>query len=179
MQLPPPGSKSHYQNNGVIEIDYNRGDTSIGLKVTHEKLAVLSYFQSVTPKFAAGVESVYHPTQSLLLNRYVAQYDNREDVTTVSMGDNGAFHANYARRVNDRLTLASELRFDANSRESQFKVGYKWSLRQAQFKGTISSDGVVAATLEELISPALKLSLSGQISHFTNQYRFGIGATVG
>lgn len=71
--------------------------------------------------------------------------------------------ASRGRRVSERLLLASKFifRFDSSSHESQAKIGYKWSLRQSQFKATVDSNGVVAASLEEMISPVLKLVLNG------------------
>lgn len=60
----------------MAEVDWNYSDTSIYLKLTHENIAVASYFQSVTPTIA--LEGIDHPGQEQMHTRYVAKYDNRK-----------------------------------------------------------------------------------------------------
>lgn len=59
------------------------------------------------------------------------------------------------------------------------QVGYKWNLRQSQFRGAIDSNGIVSAALDEAITPVMRFSVNGEIDHFQQQYKFGMGVSVG
>lgn len=128
-----------------------------------------------------GIECLFHPADYSLHSRYVGRFDNKSggDNFCVSLLDQGTFNLSYTRRVSPRLTLASDFKFDPNNRESTAKVGYKWSLRQAQFRGAIDSNGVVSGALDETISPMMRFSVNGEIDHFANTYKFGFGVSVG
>eukprot|EP00474_Spongospora_subterranea_P009401 CRZ09859.1 hypothetical protein [Spongospora subterranea] len=163
------------------EVDYVDSDFSANLKVSHDGMIVASYLQSITPTISTGVECLVQTSELVAHSRYVARYDSKlgGDNVNVSLLDQGTVHVSYAHRVSPRLTLASEFKFDPNTRESNAKVGWKWSLRQSQLRATIDTNGVVCASMDEAITPIIRLSLNGEIDHSSQQYKFGMGVSVG
>lgn len=61
----------------------------------------------------------------------------------------------------------------------QFGLGYEFKLRNAIFKGLVQSDTTCSAVLEERIQPGINLNLSGQLNHKKQDYKFGVGLTIG
>ena len=82
------------------------------------------------------------------------------------------------RQVSDKVGLATELNYIHNQMCS-FGLGYEFRLRQATFKGLISSDTTCSAVLEERISAGVNLLLSGQLNHKKKDYKFGFGLAIG
>ena len=82
------------------------------------------------------------------------------------------------RQVSDKVGLATELNYIHNQMCS-FGLGYEFRLRQATFKGLISSDTTCSAVLEERISAGVNLLLSGQLNHKKKDYKFGVGLNIG
>jgi hypothetical protein len=56
-------------------------------------------------------------------------------------------------KVNDKITLASELLWHFAMREATAAVGYDATLRQCRLRGKIDTNGVVSAYLEERFTP--------------------------
>lgn len=81
-------------------------------------------------------------------------------------------------QVSDKVGLATELQYYHNQ-ACTFGVGYEFKLRQATFKGLISSDTTCSAVLEERVSAGVNLLLSGQLNHKKKDYKFGFGVAIG
>ena len=81
-------------------------------------------------------------------------------------------------KVLDKVGLATELNYIHNQMCS-FGLGYEFRLRQATFKGLISSDTTCSAVLEERVSAGVNLLLSGQLNHKKKDYKFGFGLAIG
>jgi len=57
------------------------------------------------------------------------------------------------------------------------KIGFQSNFRQAIFKAQLTSEGTVAAALDQEIFPPLTFNLNGSLDHFTGIFKLGIGLT--
>jgi mitochondrial import receptor subunit TOM40 len=85
----------------------------------------------------------------------------------------------YHQRVSDKAAVAADFLYNTNLRESVASVGYDYTFRQCRLRGSIDSNGKVAAFLEEQLGPGIKLLLSGELDHSRQDHKFGFGMTVG
>lgn len=85
----------------------------------------------------------------------------------------------YFHRVNEKVSVATELAFDLPSQSTVFLAGYEYNLRQSTFRGDINSKGVVSATLDQKIAPGFTFHLTGQVDHMKGTNKFGLGLTLG
>jgi mitochondrial import receptor subunit TOM40 len=84
----------------------------------------------------------------------------------------------YHHKVSEKVGLATQLDY-YHGQFCTFGVGYEFRMRQATFRGLVSSDTTCSASLEERISPGVNLVLSSQLNHKKKDYKFGIGLNVG
>ena len=86
----------------------------------------------------------------------------------------------YHHRVNDKASLAADFLFNVGAPgEACASVGYDYTFRQCRLRGSIDSSGKVAALLEELLAPGVRLILSGELDHARADHKFGFGMTFG
>ena len=81
-------------------------------------------------------------------------------------------------QVSEKVALATEMQYYHNQ-FCQFGLGYQFNLRSSCFKGLIQSDTTCTAVLEERVQPGINLILSAQLNHKKNDYKFGVGLTIG
>lgn len=110
---------------------------------------------------------------------FAAKLAYGKDTASLSVSSFGPVVANYVHRVNPRVAFATELFIDGRSRESNVALGYRFDLKSSTVIGHVDSTGKVAATLEEKINPALTLTLSGELDHAKQDYKFGFGVNIG
>ena len=116
-----------------------------------------SGFNSRAPSAALGGEGFYHTGNRKRGGAGAARYvwgGKGENVATAKLGTfgNGALELSYQRKVSEKVALASEMVYYHNS-HCQFGLGYEFKLRNAVFKGLVSSDTTCSAVLEEHIQP--------------------------
>jgi len=171
-------------NTFKADVDYKGGDFCMGGYFMGGGLLGGSYMQSLTEGLSVGAECFYHT-----LNRKVrggagvARYvwgGNGENVATAKVGTfgNGAVEMAYQRKVSEKVALATEMQYYHNQ-FCQYGLGYEFKLRNAIFKGLISSDTTCSAVIEEHIQPGINLVLSGQLNHKKGDHKFGCGLTIG
>lgn len=161
------------------EMDYRGSDYVAQCKIASGGVYAMSYLQSVTPWLALGGEGFFQSRSAFSAITFAGKYSLGKDTATVSAATFGPLFATYARKVNPKCTLATELFVDGRTRESQVSLGYRFDLRQASVTGIIDSSGRVAAIVEEKINPGFALTLSAELDHGKEDYKFGIGVTFG
>lgn len=57
-------------------------------------------------------------------------------------------------------------------------VGYDYMFRNARVRGTINSNWVVSAQVEEKLSPGFTLVMTGEVDNKKDEYKFGFGLTL-
>ncbi|KAI0566601.1 translocase MPT family isoform 2 [Gracilaria domingensis] len=160
------------------DLDYRGSDYCGQLKFANGVVAV-SYLQSVAPWLAFGGEGFYQHKSCFSAVTWAAKFFTKEDTASLSVSSFGPILANYVHRVNPKVSFATEIFVDARTRDSHLTLGYRFDLKSATVVGHVDSTGRVAATLEEKINPALSLTLSGELDHVKEDYKFGFGVNIG
>lgn len=164
---------------GSWDLDYRSADSCSQLKFASGGVVAVSYLQSVTPWLALGGEGFYQGQSGFSALTFAGKYSHGPGTASLSLASFGPVIASYVHRINPRVAFASELFIDGRTRDSHLTVGYRFDLKNATVVGHLDSAGRVAATLEERINPALSLTLSGELDHAKQDYKFGFGVNIG
>jgi mitochondrial import receptor subunit TOM40 len=173
---PPPSTAS---TTVMYDLDYRGSDYSANLKVGTGGVVSVAYMQSIVPSFSMGGEGFFQMRNKFSALTAAARYLTTDGIFSATVASFGPVVASYVHRVNPRVSLATELFWDARSRESYLTAGYKFDLRSATVIGQVTSLGKVAALLEEKLSPGVSFLLAGEIDHRQQQYKFGFGLQIG
>lgn len=189
-----------------LEQDYQAADSSINLKVLNPSVleggrfsgvCVGSILQSISPKLAVGLETVYAAQVNTPADAgvsYVARYNAGPWIATAQLQSHGSLVASFWRKVAENVeagletTIASQLMpaagdpmFGSNSlqlkAEATTTIGAKYEFRQSVFRGQIDSTGKVAAFLERRILPTVSVLFSGEIDQAESASKIGVGLT--
>lgn len=166
-------------NKGSWDLDYRGSDFAANFKLASPGIVAVSYLQSVTPWLALGGEGFYQSMAEFSALTAAVKYSWEKDLMTLSMASYGPIIASYVRKVNPKVSFATECIVDARNMESHVTVGYRFEFKNATVVGNVDSGGRIAATLEERINPALSLTLSGELDHSKEDYKFGFGVNIG
>ncbi|KAK6461618.1 eukaryotic porin-domain-containing protein [Scheffersomyces coipomensis] len=187
-----------------LEQDYQASDFSINLKTLNPSLlsggfsgvAVASLLQSLTPKFAVGLEAMFSkqpgPVPPETLVSYVARYNAGNWIASAQIQAQGALVASFWRKVSDKVEAGVETQIAASLKpvndpllgtpigfetavEGQTTIGAKYEYRSAVFRGQLDSNGKVGAFLEKRILPTVSILFSGEIDQFKQSSRLGLG----
>lgn len=187
-----------------LEQDYQANDFSINVKALNPTLlnggftgvAVASLLQSLSPKLAVGIETMYS-RQALSLPpdsavNYFARYNAGNWIATAQLQAQGALVGSFWRKVTDRVEAGLETQLVASVKpitdslmgtpigyepvvEGQTTIGAKYEYRQSVFRGQLSSAGKVAVFMEKRVLPTVSILFSGEIDHLKNSSRLGVG----
>lgn len=187
-----------------LEQDYQGSDYSINLKSLNPSflyggfsgVAVASLLQSVTPKLALGLETMYSkqpgPAPADTAVSYVARYNSGNWIAAAQLQAQGSLVASYWRKVSDKVEAGVETQISATVKpitdslmgtpigyepvvEGQTTIGAKYEYRAAVFRGQIDSLGKVSAFLEKRVLPTVSLLFSGEIDQAKETLKIGMG----
>ncbi|MEW5303334.1 MAG: hypothetical protein WDW38_001658 [Sanguina aurantia] len=167
------------QSQVMVDTDVRGGDWNAQVKVGSPSFLGLNYFQSVTPKLSAGGEFFWlHANQKSGVGLALRHAD-KQHVATLQVATTGILSLQYAHRVNEKVSLATDFLWHFATREVTATVGYDCILRQCRLRGKVDSNGVVSTLLEERFSPGINFVLSAEIDHWNSNSRFGFGVVAG
>ena len=168
----------------------NVGFTLAGLDlVTGKAMAMLEVMRSVAGRHSLGSMLVLQraPGQipgdlmvmSTLGGRWVSkQWELSATLSPFQMH----FNACFLRRINDKLTIATELETDYRQQLSVATLGYQYELTKANvsFRAMLNSQWCCGALLEKKLLPyPFTLQFCGSANHMKCSYRFGLGLQIG
>lgn len=167
------------QSQGMVDADLKGGDWNAQLKLGMPSFLGLNYFQSITPRLSAGGEFFW--LQNNLKSGVGAALRHQGDkhVATLQVATTGILSMQYAHKVNDKITLATDFLWHWGTREATATIGYDATLRQCRLRGKFDTNGVVSAYLEERFSPGINFVLSAELDHWHSNYKFGFGVVAG
>lgn len=193
-----------------LEQDYQASDFSINLKALNPSVLnaggafsgvlVGSLLQSITPRLAIGLESVYSAQPSLpgdAAVSYVARYNSDNKwIATAQLQAQGSLTASFYRRVAENVEVALETQLTSQlvpidpqvalmsglpPYQAQFEgvstIGAKYEFRQSVFRGQVDSTGKVSAFLERRILPTISILFCGEIDQVKSASKIGVGLT--
>jgi hypothetical protein len=163
-----------------VEADYRGKDFTAEMKAATSGMASLSYLQRVTPNLSGGVECHYYPSQAVsflvLAARWVRNGGN--SIWHGSLSSIGQASLSYTNKPTEYLAFSSELQASVNPNKtaSQFTVGGEYKvLQHASLRVTASSTGKITSLVEETLNRVVRVSLSSELDHPQQLYRFGVG----
>ncbi|KAF8077936.1 eukaryotic porin-domain-containing protein [Lyophyllum atratum] len=179
------------QNMIQVEHDYQGQDFSINAKAINPWPADLtgifvgSYLQSFTKNIAFGVETLFQrpsPDLAELTTSYLAKFTGTDKnwIATAQLQTAGALQATYWQKLSEKVEVAADLQLIAapNRRDALATLGAKYDLRLATFRAQVDSTGKVSALLEQRFTPAFAFLVSGEIDHFKNAAKVGVGVMI-
>ncbi|KAF9052643.1 eukaryotic porin-domain-containing protein [Panaeolus papilionaceus] len=179
------------QNMLQVEHDYQGQDFSLNVKAVNPSPTNLtgiymgSYLQSVTKNLALGVETLYqHPTpRDHDINvSYLAKLASTDKnwIATAQLQPAGILQASYWQKLSDKVEVAADLQLinAPTRRDAVATLGAKYDFRAATFRAQVDSSGKVSALLEQRFIPAFSFLVAGEIDHFKNAAKVGVGVMI-
>lgn len=164
---------------GMFDLDLKGSDWNGQVKLGTSAFYGANYFQSVTPSLALGGEVFYLAEQRRSGLGLAARYVTDAAIATAQVANTGLLSLSYLQRVNEKVALASEFMWNANSRESSAAFGYDYVLRQSRLRGRVDTEGKVGCSLEQRVNVGVTFLLSAEIDYARKDHKFGFGMTVG
>lgn len=172
-------SGEHSQDSLQLDLDVKGSHSFSGLRYMSGGVTMATYMQSVSPFLSLGSEFFYHHGRCITGLHGALKYGTADRVFTAKSGSFGNVELTYAHKVNEKVGFATEVQY-YHSQMCQFGIGAEFKLRHATYKGLVTSDCTVSATLEEKVVPGVaNFILSGQMNHKKNDYKFGFGLALG
>ncbi|KAG5342756.1 hypothetical protein C0989_008706 [Termitomyces sp. Mn162] len=179
------------QNMIQLEHEYQGQDFSLNAKAINPwptdmtGIFVGSYLQSFTKNIALGFETLFQrpsPDTSELTTSYLAKYTStdKNSIATAQIQAAGVLQATYWQKLSDKVEVAADLQLIATParRDALATLGAKYDLRLSTFRAQIDSTGKVSALLEQRFAPAFAFLVSGEIDHFKNAAKVGVGVMI-
>ncbi|KDQ60810.1 hypothetical protein JAAARDRAFT_151570 [Jaapia argillacea MUCL 33604] len=174
-----------------LEHDYQGQDFSANVKAVNPSPAdftgiyIGSYFQSLTKNLALGVETLYQrptPDMTETMTSYLAKWTSTDKswIATAQLQPAGILQATYWQKLGEKVDVAADLQLIAapTRRDAVATLGAKWDLRMSTFRAQVDSTGKVSALLEQRFAPTFAFLIGGEIDHFKNAAKVGLGVMI-
>eukprot|EP00040_Diaphanoeca_grandis_P032224 m.194967 g.194967 ORF g.194967 m.194967 type:complete len:327 (-) comp32543_c10_seq3:816-1796(-) len=168
-----------------VEVGYSGSDYTSSLTfanpnpIARSGIVVATYLQKLSKSFAAGAEYVYQSAQGQEQPALSGALRYRTDTNTflakfspTQMNLNMSYH----HKLDMKTVFATDLMVDAGRNIAQANFGWQANYRTAVFKGQVTTNGEVAAMLEQDIIPqVMGISFNAVLDHFKGDAKFGLG----
>ncbi|KAI6036563.1 hypothetical protein PISMIDRAFT_670178 [Pisolithus microcarpus 441] len=184
---------SHQPGHSMLQLeqDYQGQDYALNFKAVNPSPSDLSgiyigsYFQSVTKSLALGFESLYQrqsPELTEFATSYLAKYTGtkKDWIATAQVQPSGILQTTYWQKLSDKVEVAADLQVIAapSRRDAIATLGAKYDLRMSTFRAQLDSTGKVSALLEQRFAPTFAFLVSGEVDHFKNAAKVGVGVMI-
>ncbi|KZV80308.1 hypothetical protein EXIGLDRAFT_704122 [Exidia glandulosa HHB12029] len=190
LQLSPRAGGNVLQ----LEHDYQGRDYCLNARAINPSptdlsgVYMASYIQSVTKNAALGVEALYQrpqPGQDDLNISYLLKYTSstRDWIATAQVQPVGILLASYWQKLSEKVDVAAELQVmvppqNPTRRSAVATLGAKYEFRMSTFRAQLDSTGKVSALLEQRFAPTFAFLFAGEIDHFKNSAKVGVGVMI-
>jgi len=161
-----------------VDLDYKGTDYCATFKLGLPLVLGVAYFQSITPKLAVGCGGTYQNPMRNSRVTYGARYEGKDFILAGMLNNDNDVDVTYTKKVNEKVALCTEFEYNGGKKLTAAQVGFDYKLSQANFRGTIESNGRILAMLEEKINAGLKFILCAELDHVKKDYNFGVGLTI-
>eukprot|EP01068_Selenidium_serpulae_P005911 Selendium_serpulae@DN4218_c0_g1_i1.p1 len=140
-----------------------------------------AFSQVIAPRLQLGGELSWISAQGATTGSIGARYAHKDNFLSAQLSRGPDFSSEtsildqthgakvqFVRKVNDRLSLASELNVNTDM-ESALKMGYDYTFRQARVQGAVDTSGKVNVYCQD----ATGFGVSGMIDFWKGDYKFG------
>ncbi|BFZ62359.1 translocase of outer mitochondrial membrane [Saitoella coloradoensis] len=184
-----------------VEHDYQGSDFSANLKAMNPSILdngrltgifVGNYLQSITSRFALGLEGVWQRPpasagpESVNL-AYVAKYAGDDWIAAAQLlGGGSAINATFYKKLSDKVEAGVDLQLVNGGgnpmmgpqKQAVTAVGAKYEFRAATFRGQVNSEGKIQVYLDKRITPALGMQFAVDVDHAKNAVKLGFGMSL-
>lgn len=176
--------KSDVRNSCEVGVDYIAPNWTGTLKAAWQGTWILNaaYTHQIIPKLTLGSELTYIVYNGTSIGSIAARYVEGDHVLTCQWSKQPNFKrmdftsqetdtakVQYVRKINDRLSLATELELTPSTKESALRLGWDYIFRHARVQGSIDTTGRIAMQAQDFSG----FGVSGCIDYWNNIYRFG------
>lgn len=189
------------QDMAQFEHEYTGDDFSASLKMLNPSfleggmtgIFIGSYLQSVTPKLALGMETLWQ-RQALTQGpecavSYSARYKSADWVATAQLqAAMGTLNTSFWRRLSDKVQAGVDLSLGlvpsngmmggGLQKEGVTTIGAKYDFRMSTFRAQVDSKGKLSCLLEKRVAPPVMMTFAADIDHFTQSAKLGLGVSI-
>lgn len=177
-------AKKDTRNTYETSIEVNKPIYTYSLKTVWQGTWIFnaSYTQLLTQKLQAGVDLTYISANCASIGSLGLRYNHNNNVITMQatrqpnfkspelmLTQAHAYKIQYAKKISDRLSLATELEITPEAEESAMRLGWDYSFRHAKVQGTIDTSGKISVFTQDFSG----FGISGFIDYLNNEYKFG------
>jgi hypothetical protein len=178
------------QTSFTLEADYKGEDSHSQVKLENKGVLVLSYMQSIydtaTTSLAAGAELLHLPAQGTLLNAALRVTTEPKDKSNhwifgATFNTAGQATVNATRRLSEKVELSTEyMRMPTpdGSTQDTWAAGGLFTFRNSRIKARWDNMWRTGAIIEETVASFMRLSLSAELDHTEQKYKFGFGISL-
>lgn len=170
-----------------LEGEYQGSDFSAVLKALNPSILeggltgifIGQYLQSVTPKLALGIETVWQraglsqPPDSAI--SYLARYKSENFIASAQLQAQGAFNATYWQRLSDKVQAGVDMTLSMAPGPSMMGIqkegittfGAKYDFRMSTLRAQIDTKGKLACVFEKRVAPPLMVTFAAEVDHYT------------
>ncbi|KAI9720100.1 MAG: translocase of outer mitochondrial membrane [Chrysothrix sp. TS-e1954] len=187
-----------------LETDYTGSDFNFNVKSINPSLLddsltgvfVGQYLQSVTPRLALGLETMWQRSsteegpQSAI--SYVGRYKGDDWIGSAHYLAQGAVQGSYWKRLSDKVEAGVDINLQLlglsgagggpmmgmMKNEGTATVGAKYEFRTAVFRGQVDSNGKVSVCLEKRIAAPVNFTFAGEMDHSKNTAKIGVAVAI-
>ncbi|GJN75295.1 mitochondrial import receptor subunit tom-40 [Purpureocillium lilacinum] len=190
------------QDMAQFEHEYTGNDFSASLKMLNPSfleggmtgIYIGSYLQSVTPRLALGLETLW---QRPALTQgpecavsYCARYKAEDWVATAQLqAAMGTLNTSYWRKLSDKVQAGVDLSLGlvpaagglmggGLQKEGVTTIGAKYDFRMSTFRAQVDSKGKLSCLLEKRVAPPVMMTFAADVDHFTQQAKLGLGVSI-
>lgn len=176
-------------SNLSLEMDYKGEDSHTSMKAENKGVLILSYMQGIYRTLSAGTELLHIPGQGTLLSatgRYTwpaskSPEEPVKNIANISLSTMRMVSASYTRRAGKKAEFATEVQGMVGQDgvlNTIWTAGFLYSFRNSRVKGRVDSQGRVGASVEEHITPFMRVCLVGDLDHREQKYKLGLGFSL-
>jgi len=173
-----------------LEHEYTGSDFTASVKALNPSVldggftgvVIAQYLQSVTPKFALGLEAFWQragltqPPNAAI--SYFARYKSGDWVATAQMQAMGGLQATYWRRLSERVQAGVETTLSLTpggggmmggpmQKEGLTTFGARYDFRMSTFRAQIDTKGKLSCLLEKRVAAPVSMTFAAEVDHTT------------
>jgi len=167
-----------------LSLDYGAKDWASSVKCAWQGAWILNgaFSQVISPSLQMGGELTWVAANGASIAAVGARYAKGNNVMSCQLSRQPDFkspvglttshHAakvQYVRKVNDRLSLATEYEVFPSDWHSGMRMGYEYLFRQARVQGLVDTSGRVSVVAQDFSG----FGVSGVIDYWRGDYKFG------
>ncbi|KAF3330188.1 mitochondrial import receptor subunit TOM40-1-like protein [Carex littledalei] len=89
-----------------------------------------NYIQSVTPNLSLGTEVVWQPEHNMSRINFAARYNTNKMIASGRVWNEGAISLSFVQILSEKVSLASEFKYNPIKRYATLRVGYDYKFRE-------------------------------------------------